>query len=150
MGENALVVAVRRGHLEIVEFLLEGGMPPDWHRSEDHMTLLHWAVENRSATSTTMIKFLLDSGAGHSLLPPGRLRMGQDERRRGGHSACLLHGRKRASFFQARLSSGQLVWRTFASPDDHGESDPQLRHQASSDSSAPTGGVSRNSGASTS
>jgi len=63
IGHNALVVAVRNGHLEIAKFILQRGMSPDWYTFEDHMTLLHWAVENRRETSTPMIQFLLDEGA---------------------------------------------------------------------------------------
>ena len=62
-GENALVVAVRYGNLEIAEYILKQGMSPDWFTFTDHMTLLHWAVENRTVSSTPMIKFLLDQGA---------------------------------------------------------------------------------------
>ena len=62
-GENALVVSVREGHLEITEYLLENGMTPNFCTLEDHMTLLHWAVKNRAASSTAMIQFLLNEGA---------------------------------------------------------------------------------------
>ena len=62
-GENALVVSVRKGHLEITEYLLEKGMNPNYCTYPDHMTLLHCAVKNRAATSTAMIQFLLDKGA---------------------------------------------------------------------------------------
>jgi len=63
LGHNALVVAVKRGHLEVAQHLLEHAMTPNWHTCDDHMTLLHWAVSNRGANSTAMVKFLLDNGA---------------------------------------------------------------------------------------
>jgi ankyrin repeat protein len=62
-GHNALVVAVRKGNVEIAKHLLENGMSPNWYTITDHKTLLHWAVNNRTTTSTAMIKFLLDAGA---------------------------------------------------------------------------------------
>jgi hypothetical protein len=63
LGHNALVVAVKRGHVELAKHVLEHAMTPNWHTFIDHMTLLHWAVSNLDATSTAMVKFLLDKGA---------------------------------------------------------------------------------------
>ena len=62
-SHNALVAAVRNGHLEVAKHILDHGMTPDWYTFTDHKTLLHWAVNNRTTTSTAMIKFLLDDGA---------------------------------------------------------------------------------------
>jgi hypothetical protein len=66
-GENALVVSVRRGHLEIADFILKQGMNVDWCTNDDSMTLLHWAVDNRTTTSTAMINLLLNAGANPNL-----------------------------------------------------------------------------------
>jgi hypothetical protein len=65
--ESAIVMSVRHGHLEITTELLKRGVTSDWYTFEDRMTLLHWAVENRTTTSTAMIKLLLDSGANPNL-----------------------------------------------------------------------------------
>ena len=40
-GETAIVVSVRRGHLEITAEILQRGVTPDWYTFEDRMTLLH-------------------------------------------------------------------------------------------------------------
>ena len=38
-------------------------MNVDWCTNDDSMTLLHWAVDNRTTTSTAMVKLLLNAGA---------------------------------------------------------------------------------------
>jgi hypothetical protein len=63
MGCTAMERAVRSGHVELVEFFLKEGFSPNWFRVESRMTLLHYAVENKTKAGSTVVQLLIAAGA---------------------------------------------------------------------------------------
>ena len=63
MGYTSMERAIQQGNVDLVDFFLKEGFLPDWYRVENRMTLLHYAVENRTKEGTEVVRLLIAAGA---------------------------------------------------------------------------------------